>query len=84
VTELKIEPDRQWYCPLLNAMIEEGRCLDINYQRVGLFTPDALAEAMAATGLTVEGVSAICTACPNQPLAPEDYEALLVGGRPIH
>ena len=65
-------------------MIAEGHCLDINYQRIGLFTQDVLTEAMQSTGLDLEQISEICMKCPNQPLSPEDYEELLIGNRPVH
>ena len=81
---MKIEPDRRWYCPLLRSMIAEGHCLDINYQRIGLFATDVLGDAMRSTGLDVDHISEICSRCPNQPLSPEDYEQLLVGNRPVH
>ena len=81
---MKIEPNRQWYCPLLRSAIAEGHCLDVNYQRIGLFAADVLADAMQRTGLDVEQVSETCMRCPNQPLSPEDYQELLVGNRPIH
>jgi hypothetical protein len=63
------EPD--WYCPLLKRTIEEGRCYDINVERLGYFKPDTLADAQRRTGLTVEEVSAVCEACPNLPLRSE-------------
>lgn len=81
---MRIEPDRKWYCPLLRASIAEGYCLDINYQRIGLFAPDVLADAMQRTSLNVEQVSEICMRCPNQPLSTEDYQELLVGNRQVH
>ncbi len=61
-------PDRLWYCPFLARMIEEGRCLDINYQRLGYVKSDVLAEAQRETQKTVDEISAVCEACPNQPL----------------
>ncbi|HKO54251.1 MAG TPA: hypothetical protein VJ276_00155 [Thermoanaerobaculia bacterium] len=60
--------DARWYCPLLGRQIAEGYCLDINYQRVGLFKPDVLKDVRTITKLAVEDVSNICRSCPNQPL----------------
>ena len=60
--------DTQWQCPLLGRAIAEGRCLDINYQRLGYFQPDVLLEVQSETKKTVEEVSHICESCPNQPL----------------
>lgn len=65
--------DEKWYCPLLGREIASGYCLDINYQRVGMFKPDVLKDVMRLTRLDVEGVSRICRGCPNQPLSSEDY-----------
>jgi hypothetical protein len=84
MAEIEIEPDREWYCPLLLRMVAEGYCLDINYQRIGLFMPDVLTEAMQETRRSIDEINAICMGCPNQPLSPEDYNALLVGNRPVH
>ena len=56
----------KWFCPLLDRDIEDGYCADINYQRLGYFKPDVLTEVLQETGKTVEAVSAVCDACPNQ------------------
>jgi hypothetical protein len=61
-------PDRRWFCPLLGRMIEEGRCLDINYQRLGYFKPDVLDEVRRETRKCVDEVSAVCEQCSHQPL----------------
>jgi hypothetical protein len=60
-----------WHCPLLKRDIPEGLCLDINYQRLHYFKQDELKEAQRETGKTVEKISSICEACPNQPLLRE-------------
>lgn len=83
MAELKIVPDREW-CPLLRTMLAEGHCLDINYQRIGLFIPDVLTDAMNATGLAIEAISEVGVSCPNQPLSPEANDSLLIGDRPTH
>ncbi len=70
------ETDVRWYCPLIGRQIAEGYCLDINYQRVGLFKPDVLKDAMKITKLSVDGVSNICRSCANQPLTSSDYAEL--------
>ncbi len=62
------EPDEGWHCPLLERWIEAGYCLDINYQRLGYFKPDVLSQVQRETRLDVPAISAICDACPNQPL----------------
>ena len=55
-------------CPLVGRDIDAGYCLDVNLQRLSFFKPDALADVMRQTGLTVEQVSAKCEGCPHQPL----------------
>lgn len=62
------EGQNGWYCPLLKRWIEAGHCLDINYQRLGLFEEDVLESAKRETGLRVQEISVVCEACPNQPL----------------
>jgi hypothetical protein len=48
--------------------IAEGYCLDVNYQRLRLFKPEVLLEVQRETGHSVEEISAVCEACPHQPL----------------
>jgi len=61
----------RWYCPLLKRDIEQGLCLDINFQRLKYCKPDVLKDAQQETGKTFEEISSICEACPNQPLRDE-------------
>jgi hypothetical protein len=70
-TPLPEEGDICWYCPLLQREIAEGLCLDINYQRLQFCKADVLTEAQQETGKTVQEISLICEACPNQPLREE-------------
>jgi hypothetical protein len=69
MTPLPESDDYCWYCPLLKRGIQEGLCMDINYQRLQFCTPDVLTDAQAETGKTVEEISSICEACPNQPFS---------------
>lgn len=55
-------------CPLVGREIDAGFCLEVNLERLEFFKPDALADVMRQTGLTVEQVSARCEVCPHQPL----------------
>jgi hypothetical protein len=69
---LETLPERRaegWYCPLFSREIEVGLCLDINYQCLGLFKVDVLGDAQKESGKTVQEISEICEACPNQPLS---------------
>jgi hypothetical protein len=68
-TPLPEDADVCWFCPLLQRAIAQGLCLDINYQRLRWVKPDVLKDAQQETGKTVEQISSICEACPNQPLS---------------
>jgi hypothetical protein len=63
--------DYFWSCPLLKRQIAEGHCLDINYQLLRLCKAYELADAQRETGKSVEEISLVCEACPNQPLRAE-------------
>jgi len=63
--------DPCWHCPLLNRDIPDGLCLDINYQRLKFFKPNDLTKAMQETGKSIEDITLICEACPNQPLTEQ-------------
>ena len=60
--------DRKWFCKLLSRDIEEGACLEINYERLGFFDGTSLTAAQRETGLDVKEVGQICDSCPFQPL----------------
>jgi len=45
--------------------------LDINYQRLKFFKPNDLTKAMQETGKSIEDITLICEACPNQPLTEQ-------------
>jgi len=57
--------ETNWYCPLLDEVIEDGHCTDINLQRLGYFKPDVFLEAQVKTSKTVAEISMICEVCPN-------------------
>lgn len=57
-----------WDCPLLGRPIEEGRCLDVNYERLGAFSGDAMIEIMQQTRHDLPTLNATCEACTNNPL----------------
>ncbi len=67
-TPLSDNGEHHWYCPLLKRDIEDGLCLDINLQRLKFCKQDVLKDAQHETGKTVEEISSVCEACPNQPL----------------
>jgi hypothetical protein len=62
-----------WYCPLYQNEISAGRCLDINYERIGLISRRMFEEVTDATGLSAPVISKTCIHCPNQPLEEENH-----------
>jgi len=60
-----------WYCPLFQNEISAGRCLDINYERVGLLNANMFDEVNQATGKTKPEIICTCLSCPNQPVESE-------------
>lgn len=57
----------EWFCPLYGRNIAEGRCLDINYERLGHMTAGCLAEITRLTGKREPEISRTCESCPNLP-----------------
>ncbi len=57
-----------WFCPLYDRDIAEGKCLDINHERLGFFATGSLAEVTKATGKREPEISRTCEVCPNLPL----------------
>ena len=60
--------EKSWHCPLLGKRIEQGLCLDINYQRLDLMKEDVLAEIKRTIKKNNDEISKICESCPNLPL----------------
>ncbi|WAS04595.1 hypothetical protein LQF76_11270 [Gloeomargaritales cyanobacterium VI4D9] len=59
--------DYNWFCPLLDEVIEDGDCTDINFQRLGIFPEDfVLLEAKEKTSKTTAEISQVCEKCPNR------------------
>ena len=48
--------------------IPAGRCLDINYERLGLLHGGMFEEVTRDTGIKESEISKMCVVCPNQPL----------------
>lgn len=57
-----------WYCPLFHKQIAEGKCLDINFERLGYMSIGALCEVTRLTGAREPEISTTCESCPNVPL----------------
>lgn len=63
MNELENSQD-EFYCPLLDRDIELGLCLDINYERMKLFTIGILGECK----ISVEDAHATCSKCIYNPM----------------
>jgi hypothetical protein len=59
---------KEWYCPLYEKDIAEGKCLDINYERLGYMNSGCLAEVDRLTGKNKSDVDRTCESCPNLPV----------------
>ena len=73
--------DNQWFCPLYQAHIAEGHCMDINYERLGYMSGGCLNEVARLTGKREPEVSCTCEACPNFPFRGGFGDAVLPDGR---
>ncbi len=62
--------DQSWYCPLYKRTIAEGKCLDINFERLGYVRGEYLRELFRLTGKAKEAVDLKCQSCPNCPNLP--------------
>ena len=56
-----------WFCPLFGKDIAEGKCLDINYERLGYMADGCLDEVKRITGKQEPEVTKTCESCPNLP-----------------
>ncbi|KPK76988.1 MAG: hypothetical protein AMJ79_04785 [Phycisphaerae bacterium SM23_30] len=59
------------FCPLYGREISTGKCLDINYERLGLVQKDNFDDIKKITRRSTAELSDICHKCPNQ-LFPDD------------
>ena len=57
----------QWFCPIYDKDIAEGKCLDINYERLGYLDAGCLDELTRITGKKEPEISKTCESCPNLP-----------------
>lgn len=69
-----------WLCPIFGKDIAEGKCLDINYERLGLLQDGCLDEIRKVTGMKEDEVNRTCEACPNLPVTNADIAAALKQG----
>lgn len=68
MTTIPAKDESGWWCPLLGKKISEGRCLDINNDRLGYFHTGSLKLACEQAGKTADEVNVICEACQNLPI----------------
>lgn len=53
-----------YYCPLLDKEIEQGLCIDINYERLKYFKAGILKEIQK----TEQAANKACEKCPKKPV----------------
>lgn len=64
--------DRYWFCPIYSRQIQEGHCLDINYERLGFVSAGVLEGVRKETGRDKDEINFECERCPNQPLRDKE------------
>jgi hypothetical protein len=60
--------NRKYHCPLLIREIEEGKCVDINYELIKAKKEEELKELRKLIKMTNAEIESICQGCPNYPL----------------
>jgi hypothetical protein len=65
------DDQRAWWCPLYEAHIAEGKCLEINYERLGLMSGGHMEEIRKLRGMVPMRVCEVCRSCPNQPIGDD-------------
>jgi len=58
----------KYCCPLLNKKIEEGKCLEINYELIKVKKEEYLIDIRKILKKTDEQIEKICNTCTNYPL----------------
>ncbi len=61
----------KYSCPLYGHDIAEGKCLDINYERLGYLSDGCLDEVTAVTGKKEPEITKTYRTCPNLPFNNE-------------
>ncbi len=73
---------QEWFCPLYQAAIAEGKCLDINYERLGYLAGGCLDEVTRLTGKKEPEISRTCESCPNLPFEELEGKVIFPRGTP--
>lgn len=63
-----------WFCPLYQAEIAEGKCLDINYERLGYMAGGCLDEVTRLVGKREPEISRTCETCQHLPFSEVEIE----------
>jgi len=58
-----------WFCPLFGKDIAEGKCLDINYERLGYMADGCLDDVKRIMGKQEPEVTKTCESCSNLPVS---------------
>jgi hypothetical protein len=59
---------KKYYCPLLEKEINEGKCLDINYELIKAKKEEELKILRKTLKKTNNEIEKVCENCPNNPL----------------
>ena len=73
------QPKSSYFCPLYAHDIAEGKCLDINYERLGYLSNGCLYEVTALTGKKEPEITRTCKARPNLPF-DDDLGTIILPG----
>jgi len=58
----------KYFCPLLNKEIEEGKCIEINYELIKAKKEEYLIEIKKMLKKSNDEIEKICETCSNYPL----------------
>jgi len=71
----------KYFCPLYGRDIAQGKCLDINYERLGYLLNGCLDEIAAVTSKKEPEVTQTCETCPNLPFGDDLGSVIFPGDR---
>lgn len=60
-----------YFCPLYRREIADGKCFDINYERLGYASLGCLKEIFTLTGKKEPQITKTCETCPNLPFGDD-------------
>jgi len=65
------QSNSEYFCPLYGRDIAQGKCFDINYERLGYLSNGCLDEVTAITGKKEPEITNTCKVCPNLPFGDD-------------